>query len=56
MNYFTAFTAALVTGAGAAFQSGALPAKYAGYAMIAATMLQAFQGAIHKPTPSGTKL
>lgn len=44
VNVFSTITTGLVTALGTAFASGVIPTKYAGYAMIAATFLQAFQG------------
>lgn len=53
MNKLTAFTTALVATLGTGFSTGAIPNKYAGYALIAATFIQAFQGAVNKPaTPA----
>lgn len=53
MNWLSAITASVVTAAGAGMQYGVIPAKYAGYAMMAAAIIQAFQGAVHKsPAPA----
>ncbi len=46
MNWLSAITTAIFTGAGAAIQTGTLGPKYAGYALIAAAIIQGFQKGI----------
>lgn len=50
MNKVSTATAALIAGLGVAFQTNVIPNKYAGYALILATVLQAFQKPVVKPS------
>ena len=55
MNKLSAITTAIIATYATATANGVLPAKYAAYAMLAATFVQAFQGAVHQaPPPTNT--